>query len=232
MSDLYGKQHQDMQKVFDTEKLAEAVHANIVVSEIADEHKGFIESRDMFFLTTIDHRGYPTCSYKGGNQGFVKVVDSKTLAFPSFDGNGMFLSMGNITANNKIGMLFIDFVTPHRVRVHGTATVDRNDPLIKEFHGAELVVRVTITEIFINCPRYIHRYQRVQSSKYVPQTDCPTPLPPWSTPALRWGTRRRSRDPCPRRWRRRGRRCGRRGENRAGTGGYYVRGIRRHGDEG
>ena len=179
MSEIYGAQHRAMQETFDTENLADAVRGAIVVTEIADEHKGFIETRDMFFLSTIDHRGYPTCSYKGGNQGFVKVVDSKTLAFPSFDGNGMFLSMGNITANNKIGMLFIDFVTPHRVRVHGTATVDRNDPLIQEFHGAELVVRVTITEIFINCPRYIHKYQRVDTSKYVPQTDCPTPLPQW-----------------------------------------------------
>jgi predicted pyridoxine 5'-phosphate oxidase superfamily flavin-nucleotide-binding protein len=179
MSEIYGAQHRDMQKAFDTTNLADRVRESIVVSEIADEHRGFIETRDMFFLTTVDHRGYPTCSYKGGNQGFVKVVDSKTLAFPSFDGNGMFLSMGNISANNKIGMLFIDFETPHRVRVHGTASVDRNDPLIKEFHGAELVVRVAITEIFINCPRYIHRYQRIDSSKYVPQATCPTPLPQW-----------------------------------------------------
>lgn len=179
MSEIYGAQHRALQASFDTEKMAERVGELIVVSEIAPEHAGFIESRDMFFLTTVDHRGYPTCSYKGGNPGFVKVVDSKTLVFPSFDGNGMFLSMGNITTNPKIGMLFIDFENPHRVRVHGTASIDRKDLLLKEFVGAELVVRVTITEIFINCPRYIHRYQRVDSSKYVPQADCPTPLAQW-----------------------------------------------------
>jgi predicted pyridoxine 5'-phosphate oxidase superfamily flavin-nucleotide-binding protein len=179
MSELYGAQHRALQQAFDTEKMADRVGELIVVNEIAPEHAGFIESRDMFFLTTIDHRGYPTCSYKGGNPGFVKVVDSQTLAFPSFDGNGMFLSMGNITANDKIGMLFIDFETPHRVRVHGRASIDRNDPLIASFAGAELVVRVAITEIFINCPRYIHRYQRVDSSKYVPQADCPTPAAQW-----------------------------------------------------
>ncbi|HEY3327411.1 MAG TPA: pyridoxamine 5'-phosphate oxidase family protein [Novimethylophilus sp.] len=179
MSEIYGDQHRALQEAFDTKNMADRVDELIVASEIAPEHAGFIESRDMFFLTTVDHRGYPTCSHKGGNPGFVKVVDSKTLAFPSFDGNGMFLSMGNITANNKIGMLFIDFETPHRVRVHGTASIDRNDPLIKQFHGAELVVRATITEIFINCPRYIHRYRRVDSSKYTPQPGCPTPLPQW-----------------------------------------------------
>lgn len=168
-----------MQEAFDTTRMADAVDQIIVQPEIADEHRAFIESRDMFFLTTIDHRGYPTCSYKGGTPGFVKVVDSRTIAFPSYDGNGMFLSLGNITANDKVGILFIDFETPHRVRLHGTASIDKNDPLIGEFHGAELVVRVTVAEVFINCPRYIHRYQRVQTSKYAPQAGCEMPPPQW-----------------------------------------------------
>lgn len=179
MSEVYGAQHRAMQALFDTTKLADRVNDQIVLDEIPDEHKGFIESRDFFFLSTVDHRGYPTCSYKGGCTGFVKVLDSKTLAFPSLDGNGMYLSMGNITANNKIGMLFIDFETPHRVRVHGTASVSRNDPLLSEFHEAELVVRINITEIFINCPRYIHRYKRISPSQYVPQKGCPTPKAQW-----------------------------------------------------
>lgn len=179
MSEIYGEQHRAMQESFDSKKLADRVNEGIVASAIADEHKGFIETRDMFFLSTVDHRGYPTCSYKGGNPGFVKVVDGKTLAFPSYNGNGMFLSMGNIAASQKVGMLFIDFETPHRMRVHGTATVSRDDPLMGEFHGAELVVRVTVTEIFVNCPRYVHKYQRVATSKYVPQIECPTPAPQW-----------------------------------------------------
>jgi predicted pyridoxine 5'-phosphate oxidase superfamily flavin-nucleotide-binding protein len=179
MTDIYGEQHRALQQDFATEMLADAVSASIVLPEIPDEHRGFIETRDFFFLTTIDHRGFPTCSYKGGNVGFVRVLDRKTLAFPSFDGNGMFLSMGNITANPKIGMLFIDFETPHRVRVHGTASIDRDDPLKAQIPGAELVVRVDISETFVNCPRYIHRYRRLASSHYVPQADCPAPLPQW-----------------------------------------------------
>jgi uncharacterized protein len=179
MTDLYGEQHRRFQQSFDSQALADAVSASIVSAEIGPEHKGFIETRDMFFLTTIDHRGYPTCSHKGGNRGFVQVLDSKTLAFPSFDGNGMFLSMGNISANPKVGLLFIDFETPHRVRVHGSASIDRNDPLLAEIPGAELVVRVNVDEIFVNCPRYIHRYQRLATSKYIPQADHPAPLPQW-----------------------------------------------------
>ncbi len=179
MSDFYGQHSRALQAEFETLALADAVESIIVAPEMAPEHQGFIASRDMFFLTTIDHRGYPTCSYKGGNAGFVKVVDSKTLAFPSYDGNGMFLSMGNIKENNKVGLLFIDFETPHRVRVHGTATVSKDDPLLSEYHEAELIVRVAITEIFINCPRYIHQYTRKETSKYVPQANCPTPVAQW-----------------------------------------------------
>jgi predicted pyridoxine 5'-phosphate oxidase superfamily flavin-nucleotide-binding protein len=179
MSTIYGEQHRAIQQAFDSESLADRLSELIVASEIAEEHKRFIESRDLFFLSTVDHRGYPTCSYKGGDAGFVKVLDARTLAFPSYDGNGMFLSMGNIAANDKIGMLFIDFETPHRVRVHGTASLSRDDRSLGAFHGAELVVRVSITEIFVNCPRYIHRYQRLDTSRYVPQAGCPTPPPQW-----------------------------------------------------
>lgn len=91
----------------------------------------------------------------------------------------MYLSMGNIDAHNKIGMLFIDFETPHRVRVHGTAELSRDPADLALFHEAELVVKVTIEEHFQNCPRYIHRYQRISESRYVPIADCQTPLPVW-----------------------------------------------------
>lgn len=179
MQGLYGKQHRALQQDFDTVKLADAVHGNIVCTEIGEEHRGFIESRDMFFLTTIDHRGYPTCSYKGGSPGFLKIIDSKTLAFPSFDGNGMFLSMGNISINNKIGMLLIDFETPHRIRIHGNASIHRDEQSLKMFLGAEVVVLVEVAEIFVNCPRYIHRYKRIASAKHVPQENVPVALPQW-----------------------------------------------------
>lgn len=179
MQGLYGKQHRALQQDFDTVKLADAVHGNIVSTEIGEEHRGFIESRDMFFLTTIDHRGYPTCTYKGGSPGFLKIIDSKTLAFPSFDGNGMFLSMGNISINNQVGMLLIDFETPHRIRIHGKASIHRDEQSLKMFLGAEVVVLVEVTEIFVNCPRYIHRYKRVASAKHVPQENVPVALPQW-----------------------------------------------------
>jgi uncharacterized protein len=180
MSKIYSAQHRALQQRFEITRLADRVEELVVRPELPADTKGFIESRDMFFLTSVDHRGYPTCSYKGGAPGFVRVIDPRTIVFPIYNGNGMFLSTGNIMASHKVGMLFIDFETPHRVRVHGDAAIDQNDPILAEFVGAELMVRVTVTETFINCPRYIHKYQRLQTSKYAPQAGCAAPpAPQW-----------------------------------------------------
>jgi predicted pyridoxine 5'-phosphate oxidase superfamily flavin-nucleotide-binding protein len=118
-------------------------------------------------------------SYKGGDPGFVKVVDSKTIAFPSYNGNGMYYSMGNIASSAKIGMLFMDFERPKRLRVQGTATVSADDPLMAHFKEAQLVVRVTVDQVWPNCPRYVHRMQKVSPSRYVPRENVATPLAGW-----------------------------------------------------
>ena len=179
MSRLYGPIHRSLQDRFDTRRLADNVETRVVLTEIPPEHKAFIESRDMFFLSTIDHQGRPTVSYKGGDPGFVRVLDSKTVAFPCYDGNGMFYSMGNLLGNRQVGMLFVNFEKPHRLRVQGIASVDDNDPLLQEYSEAQLVVRVTVTEIFRNCPRYVHCYKKIQASEFVPRSTGDTPLAPW-----------------------------------------------------
>jgi len=179
MSDFYSEQQRQLQNQHETRNLADRLEQLIVEEQISEQHRAFIETRDFFFLTTIDHRGYPTCSYKGGKPGMARVLDSKTLCFPHYDGNGMFLSLGNILTHRKVGMLFIDFDTPHRVRVHGDASIEPNDPLLSDYPGAKTMIRVQINELFVNCPRYIHRMQRIESSKYVPQAGNDSPTPQW-----------------------------------------------------
>ena len=179
MSKIYDDNHLKMQLEFESEKLASAVENIIVHEEVMDDEKAFIESRDMFFLSTIDAEGKPTVSYKGGDAGFIRVVDAKTLAFPSYDGNGMFLSMGNIAGNKSVGILFIDFENPHRLRLQGEASVDKNDPLMSEYKEADMIVRVSVSKLWKNCPRYIHKYVKEKDSGYVPRENCETPMPPW-----------------------------------------------------
>ena len=76
-------------------------------------------------------------------------------------------------------MLFIDFEQPRRLRVHGTASVTANDPLMAEYHEACLVVRVQIHNIFTNCARYIHKYEKQAPSKFVPTIERETPMADW-----------------------------------------------------
>jgi hypothetical protein len=179
MSRLYGPLHRSLQQRFDTRRLADNTEARIVLTEIPPEHKAFIESRDMFFLSTIDHQGRPTVSYKGGDPGFIRVLDTTTVAFPCYDGNGMFYSMGNLLGNPYVGMLFISFEKPHRLRLQGIASVDDNDPLLPDYAEAQLIVRVTVTETFRNCPRYVHHYQKTEPSEFVPRAKAETPMAPW-----------------------------------------------------
>ncbi len=179
MSNVYSEQHRRLQDQFSTRKMADRLEEMIVKTTVDDMDKAFIESRDFFFLSTVDQTGHPTVSYKGGDPGFLKVIDPSTLAFPSYDGNGMFFSMGNIAGNNKVGILLIDFENPHRFRMHGTASVSANDPLLAQYKEAELIVRVSLTKVWINCPRYIHRMKREASSAYVPRAACETPLAVW-----------------------------------------------------
>jgi predicted pyridoxine 5'-phosphate oxidase superfamily flavin-nucleotide-binding protein len=179
MDTFYHDDQRALQARFQTGGMADLLEQVIVHTEVQEAERAFIESRDMFFLATVDRSGQPTCSYKGGDPGFVKVVEPGTLAFPSYDGNGMFLSLGNIRATAGVGLLFIDFETPHRLRVQGTASVADRDPLLAGYPGADLVVRVAVSRIFVNCSRYVHKYQRIRASRYVPRDQCETPFAEW-----------------------------------------------------
>ena len=179
MSKLYGAQHRAFQDAFGTRHMADRLEQLICKTEFDEESQGFIETRDMFFLATVDHQGQPTVSYKGGDPGFVKVVDRTTLVFPSYDGNGMCLSMGNVAQHAQVGMLLISFERPHRLRVQGTASLARDDPMMAHYKEADVLVRVQRSALWQNCPRYIHRYQKLQPSRYVPREACETPIAAW-----------------------------------------------------
>jgi predicted pyridoxine 5'-phosphate oxidase superfamily flavin-nucleotide-binding protein len=176
---MYHDGSRQLQDQFDTRRLADRLVEVLAHNEFTDEDRTFIESRPLFFLATADADGRPDCSYKGGQPGFVRVVDRQTLAFPSYDGNGMFKSLGNILLNPQVGLLFIDFESPKRLRVNGEASVHRDDPLLSEFVGAQMMVHVCAKAIFPNCPRYIHTMQIIEQSVYVPREGHTPPVPKW-----------------------------------------------------
>jgi predicted pyridoxine 5'-phosphate oxidase superfamily flavin-nucleotide-binding protein len=178
---FYNEGSRRLQEAFDSRRLADRLESVKVADTLSDSDRAFLADMDMLFLATADAQGRPDCSYKGGDPGFVRVLDERTIAFPSYDGNGMFRSLGNALVNPAVGLLFISFARGRRLRVNGDAAVADDDPLLASWPGAQLVVRVTVREVFPNCPRYIHRYERVERSPYVPEAGTEPPVPDWKT---------------------------------------------------
>jgi uncharacterized protein len=179
VDDLYHDGQRRLQDRFDTRRLADRIEERIVHDVIDEDDRVFIERQDMFFIATADEDGHPNCSYKGGDRGFVRVLDERTIAFPNYDGNGMYLTTGNLLRNPHVGLLFVSFTEQKRLRLNGVASVDEDDPLLVEFPRAQFVVRVRATEVFPNCPRYIHKLELVERSRFVPKAECEPPVPDW-----------------------------------------------------
>jgi len=179
MTSMYHSGSRKLQDQFDSRRLADRLELVQMHTTFDEDDCDFLQRSAMFFLATADAEGRPDCSYKGGLPGFVRVVDERTLAFPDYDGNGMFRSLGNILVNPHVGLLFIDFERPHRLRINGIATVHDDDPLLSAYPGAQLIIRVQAQHIFPNCPRYIHKMRLVEHSIYVPRPEYTPPVPKW-----------------------------------------------------
>jgi predicted pyridoxine 5'-phosphate oxidase superfamily flavin-nucleotide-binding protein len=177
--DFYTPSQRAVQQAHESVALAQRMNDAIVSEVIDDSTRRFIEKRDFFFLSTVNGRGEPTVSYKGGPVGVVSVLDPTTLVFPIYDGNGMFLSVGNIEETAAIGLLFIDFETPRRVRVQARASTTTDAEDLARYPGAIRLVRATVTAVFVNCARLIHKHRRVETSPYVPSETGDAPLPSW-----------------------------------------------------
>ncbi len=178
-SKLYHDGNRKLQDEFDSRRIADRLEEVTLHEQFTPSDVDFIENAAMFFLATADADGWPDVSYKGGLPGFVRITDHNELAFPCYDGNGMFKSFGNILVNPKVGLMFIDFEEQNRMRVQGSASVSSDDPLMSEFPGAQMIIRVTAERIFPNCPRYIHKMQMLEHSVFAPEAGHTPPVPDW-----------------------------------------------------
>jgi predicted pyridoxine 5'-phosphate oxidase superfamily flavin-nucleotide-binding protein len=182
MTIMYHDGNRRLQDEFDSRRIADRLEQKLTRTAFSADDKAFIESAIYFFIATADADGRPDCSFKGGAPGFVRVTGPGELAFPDYDGNGMFKSLGNLVVNPNVGLLFIALHgKPARLRVNGTARVSRDDPLLEETVGAQLIVRVAARAIFPNCPRYIPKMQLTEPSIYVPQPGGDPPEPAWKS---------------------------------------------------
>ena len=177
---LYHDGNRALQDAFQSRPIADRLEERTLRTAFSEGDRAFIESAIYFFLATADAQGRPDVSFKGGPAGFVRVTGTSELAFPDYDGNGMFKSLGNIGVNANVGMLFIALHgKPRRLRINGTARVERDDPLLGETVGAQLIVRVAARAIFPNCPRYIPGLHLTSESVFVPRAGCDFVEPGW-----------------------------------------------------
>jgi uncharacterized protein len=178
---MYHEGMRQLQDARETRALADRLQQVTVRPAFTEEDRAFVQRCAMVFVATADAHGRPDCSYKGGLPGFVRVLDERNLAFPDYDGNGMYRTWGNVLVNPHVGLLFMDFEASRRIRVNGLAQVRQDDPLRDEFPDAVLIVRVAATHIFPNCPRYVHKMKLVEHSAYAPRPDYTPPVPAWKT---------------------------------------------------
>lgn len=176
---MYNDGSRKFQKQFNTQRLADRLAQVEARETLNEEDESFIKKANMFFLATADMEGHPICSYKGGMPGFVQILDSQTLAFPNYDGNGTFRSLGNIHTNPNVSLLFIDFENGIRTVIEGTASSSAEGKLLAQWPDAQLVIQVNITRAFSSCSRYIHKLKLVKHSVYVPQEGRKAPVPDW-----------------------------------------------------
>src|SRR5690349_14169482 len=177
---MYHDGNRQLQDRFDSRRISDRLEEKLTRTEFTADDKTFIEELPYFFIATADAEGRPDCSFKGGPPGFVRVVGPSEIAFPNYDGNGMFKSLGNVLVNPKVGLLFMRWTEkPRRIRVQGRASLHHEDPLIAEWEGAQLVVRVQAERIFLNCPRYLHKWELAEYSAYAPGAVEEPPVPDW-----------------------------------------------------
>ena len=160
----YHEGQRRMQDAFDSRALADRLDAVTYARELDEGQRALVERSEMFFLATVGPDGQPDCSFKGGAPGFVRVLSPAEIAWPDYDGNGQFRSLGNVLLHPKVGLLFVDWQKPSRLRINGTAEVSATDPLLGSWEGAQQVVRLRVAQVFPNCPRYLPRMERVAAS--------------------------------------------------------------------
>jgi predicted pyridoxine 5'-phosphate oxidase superfamily flavin-nucleotide-binding protein len=175
---FYSNQSRKLQEQFDTVRLADQLERTRKHARLSAEDRKIIDNAAFFFIATADADGCPDCSIKGGNPGFVTCVSDTALAFPNYDGNGMFRSLGNIHSNPSVGLLFVEFGKhPKKLRINGRAFFEHQDTS----DPASITVKVAIEAIFPNCPRYMPKVEKTGNSVYNPAPGYAPPDPFWKS---------------------------------------------------
>ena len=131
---------------------------------LTENEISFIQSRDSFYMGTVGENGWPYVQFRGGPNGFLKVVDDTTIAYVDFRGNGQYISTGNINASNKTSLFLMDYPSQRRLKIWAESTIvpaNEDEELLKRLQidgykaRLERVVVFKIKAYDWNCPQHI-----------------------------------------------------------------------------
>jgi len=174
-----SKGERNLQRRFGTLNKATSFYNKQMLPYLAPRMMSFIEEQDMFFISTADAHGECDCSPRFGDKGFVTVLDSNTLIFPDFRGQGVMAGAGNIIENGHIGMLFMDYSRPIGLHVNGKADIIFKEKLSRRYpkpvvrriqnnifvEKTDFYVLVTVEEGFIHCAKHIPLMEKVDRKR-------------------------------------------------------------------
>lgn len=165
-----------LQKKFNTEKRAALFYKNQLLNNLNPEMCGFIAKQEFVFISTSDSNGECDASFRSGHTGFVSVLNENMLIFPEYRGNGVLASMGNISENPHIGMVFIDFYERSiGLHVNGKAEILSQEELEAKTDYSEKIsitlsqhgsrkpvawIKVVVEEAYIHCSKHIPFMQK------------------------------------------------------------------------
>lgn len=181
---FYHDGMRDLQDRYEGRAVADRLATHRLHTVFTDDDREMIETASFFFLATAADDSVD-CSFKGGAPGFVRVTGDSELAWPDYDGNRMYRSLGNIRQSSRVGLLFIAFDgrqfdgSAARMRVNGRATIDERPAALADLPGAKRLIRVAVDHIFPNCPRYIPTMTLVERSEFAPRKGYEPPEPAW-----------------------------------------------------
>ena len=131
---------------------------------LTDDEKDYLAERDSFYLASVGETGWPYVQFRGGPAGFLRVVDDSTVGWADFRGNLQYISTGNLTGNNRVALIAVDYVHRRRLKVFGRArvvTVEDDPALIDTFADpaydavVERAVLIAVEAYDWNCPQHI-----------------------------------------------------------------------------
>jgi uncharacterized protein len=183
--EFYHRGMRKLQDRFEGREVPDRLAANRMRTAFNEADRELTETSPFFFLATATPESVD-CSFKGGEPGFVRVVGDNVLAWPDYDGNRMYRSLGNICENPRVGLLFINFDgrlfnAAARLRVNGLAEIDEREEAVAGLVGAKRLIRVVAENIFTNCPRYIPKLQFEERSVHSPREGHTPPDPAWKS---------------------------------------------------